>query len=310
VADFTIHRVLPEEWEQYKILRLEALADEPTAYGDTTQRSRALSDAEWEAIVRDREIFVAEADGVFIGKATGGYNDRHPGTHWLYGMYVTPAWRGQGVADALVGMVATWARNQGGTSLSLHVTQTLPRARGFYERMGFRPTGETFAMERDPNNVLMTVSWDLTTRFEIVHVAPTQLHELRRRVLRNNDPAINVADPRDDDATARHVAGTLDGRIVVCASVYPSTSPTVPERPTYQLRYMATDFDVQGQGFARLVLESIFEELRAVGVEEIWANGRDTAWGFYAATGWQEIPDSAHLSAETGLPHHRIFRLL
>ena len=40
---------------------------------------------------------------------SGGYNDNHPGTHWLYGMYVTPAARGSGAAELLVGAVANWA---------------------------------------------------------------------------------------------------------------------------------------------------------------------------------------------------------
>ena len=141
-------------------------------------------------------------------------------------------------------------------------------------------------------------------------MSPTALHAVRRRVLRGDDPAISVVDPRDDDETAVHVAGLLGERLVVTSSYYPSTSPVHPERVTYQLRYMATDFDVQGRGYGARVAEAAEAILRERGVEEIWANGRDTALGFYRATGWRTVPGSEHLSPETQLPHTVIYKSL
>lgn len=136
------------------------------------------------------------------------------------------------------------------------------------------------------------------------------LHPLRRRVLRSNDPAISVADPRDEEETAIHYAGFLGDRLVVSASFYPSAPPVNPHLRTHQLRYMATDFDVQGSGYGALVLEAAEDELRALGTEQLWANGRDTALGFYRATGWSTVEGSEHLSPETQLPHTIIFKVL
>jgi GNAT superfamily N-acetyltransferase len=146
--------------------------------------------------------------------------------------------------------------------------------------------------------------------FEIHQVASTDLHELRRRVLRNNDPAIDVGDPRDEEESAEHFAGVIDGSIVVCASVYPSSSPIHPELNTYQLRYMATDFVVQGQGLGAQVLTFICDSLQSRGVQEVWANGRDSALGFYKKLGWQLVEGSEHLSPYTQLPHTVIFKSL
>jgi len=145
-------------------------------------------------------------------------------------------------------------------------------------------------------------------RVELVH--PHALHELRRRVLRSGDPEISVADPRDEESSALHVAGLLGERLVVSASFFPSTSPVNAQLVTYQLRYMATDFDVQGRGYGALVLEVAEAHLRALGAEQMWANGRDTALGFYRATGWSALEGSEHLSPETQLPHTVIFKLL
>ena len=145
-------------------------------------------------------------------------------------------------------------------------------------------------------------------RLVVERVDATRLHDLRRRVLRANDPTKVVSDPRDPASTSWHYAGLIDGRVVVCASFYPSTSPVDADAVTYQLRYMATDADHQGHGHATQVLARAERDLRAIGVEQVWANGRDTALGFYRATGWRLVEGSEHLSPETGLPHTVIVR--
>ncbi len=80
---------------------------------------------------------------------------------------------------------------------------------------------------------------------------------------------------------------------------------------TYQLRYMATDFDVQGRGYGARVLAVAEEDLRAHGVEQLWANGRDTRArllriGGLAARRRIGTPQSK----ETMLPHTVIFKRL
>jgi GNAT superfamily N-acetyltransferase len=144
----------------------------------------------------------------------------------------------------------------------------------------------------------------------VSRVSADQLHELRRRVLRNDDPAIYHPDPRDGDETSLHYGGFLGPRLIVSASFFPSAPPMNSELVTYQLRYMATDFDVQGRGYGARVLAFAEEDLRTLGVEQLWANGRDTALGFYESVGWRRVEGSEHLSAETMLPHTVIFKSL
>jgi len=129
-------------------------------------------------------------------------------------------------------------------------------------------------------------------------------------VLRGDNPEVDVGDSRDDDDTSVHFGGFEGERIVVSASFYPSRSPVHPGRTTYQLRYMATDVDVQGRGYGAKVLVVAQEELARQGVEQLWANGRDTALGFYFALGWSAIEGSEHVSSETGLPHTVIVKQL
>jgi len=144
----------------------------------------------------------------------------------------------------------------------------------------------------------------------VERVSADLLHEVRRRVLRNDDPAIYRPDPRDEEATSLHYGGFLGPRLVVSASFFPSAPPMNPLLVTYQLRYMATDFDVQGHGYGARVLAFAEADLLALGVEQLWANGRDTALGFYESAGWRTVESSQHLSPETMLPHTVIFKRL
>ena len=149
-----------------------------------------------------------------------------------------------------------------------------------------------------------------TTEFVVTPVEAPILYELRRRVLRGNDPDKSVADVRDDLATSLHLGGFLNGRLVVSASFFPTAPPMPSDGVAYQLRYMATDFDVQGSGYGARVLETATAVLVERGAQQLWAYARDTALGFYLATGWSRVDGSEHLSPETQLPHTVIVKNL
>ena len=146
--------------------------------------------------------------------------------------------------------------------------------------------------------------------FRVERVPSRKLHDLRRRVLRGDNPEAVATDPRDEQPTSLHFGGFEGARLVVSASFFPSTAPMNPWLASYQLRFMATDFDFQGQGYGGRVLRFAEAELRRLGIEQVWANGRDSALAFYIANGWAIIEGSEHHSAETNLPHTLIFKRL
>jgi GNAT superfamily N-acetyltransferase len=138
-------------------IRLEALLDSPQAYGSTYQECLAWTNRRWRNVCRDWNYYLAERSERVVGVVSGGVNDRHPGTLWLYGMYVTPRARGTGIAEQLVEVVVEWARDQGVSALHLQVAAPMIHARAFYERAGFRATGDVVIMERDPSIELATM---------------------------------------------------------------------------------------------------------------------------------------------------------
>jgi GNAT superfamily N-acetyltransferase len=309
-SPLSVRRIDRADWAALRTIRLEALADAPQAFGSTLDGATRLSARQWRAKVTTSQYFVAERGRAVVGMASGGFNEQRPGTHWLYGMYVTPAERGSLAAKLLVRVVVDWARGDGGDELYLHVASEAPRARAFYEKTGFAVTGEPFTMERDPNVTMYTMKKSIANEFRVARVDAAEFYELRRRVLRENDATKSVEDPRDREPTAIHFAGLLDDRVVVSASFYPTSAPVREDLTSYQLRFMAVDFDAQGHGYGAQVLAVAEEALRDAGAEQLWANARDSALGFYTATGWEIITDSANISAETQLPHHKIAKLL
>ncbi len=156
-----VRRASSEDWRGLRTIRLESLSDTPEAYGSTYGESAAWPDERWRAAAAQWTYFLAERDDRVVGMVSGGTNDHRPGTRWLYGLYVTPSERGTKTAARLVEAVGEWARTLGAAQLYLHVTSSVARARAFYEKMGFVPTGDTLTMDRDPSITLLTMVLEL-----------------------------------------------------------------------------------------------------------------------------------------------------
>ena len=137
-------------------IRLEALKGSPDAYGSTYSESELWPPARWKEMASGN-CYLGEINGEVVGMATGGMNTEFPDTFWLFGMFVSEGARGTGVATELVRAVEAWAKNRGGVELYLHVSETMLRARTFYAKIGFIPTGGSVTMDRDPSLKLVTM---------------------------------------------------------------------------------------------------------------------------------------------------------
>jgi len=159
-VDFVVARLRPEYWRAWRELRLRALAESPEAFGSTYEENVRLTAETCQRRVRalaapagDRTMFVAvdSATGEWIGCA-GGYVDIG-GTPNLISMWVAPEHRGRGVGTSLVGAVIDWARAGGHVRVRLDVVRSRGSAERLYGRLGFRHTGRSTPMPRDPDLV-------------------------------------------------------------------------------------------------------------------------------------------------------------
>lgn len=87
--------------------------------------------------------WVAERDGEIVGVAVRAGSE-------LRSLYVVPDAWGTGAATALMDAALDAIRADDHTEASLWVVDVNPRARRFYEREGWEPTGETKASELGP----------------------------------------------------------------------------------------------------------------------------------------------------------------
>jgi GNAT superfamily N-acetyltransferase len=112
-----IRRTTLDDWSTWRELRLNALRLAPTAFGETYANALAGDEAYWQKwwIERGDTALrsIAYADGVPAGQI-GCLQWRGPDADpELIAMWVEAAFRGTGVADALVLDVLAWAREKG-----------------------------------------------------------------------------------------------------------------------------------------------------------------------------------------------------
>lgn len=134
-----IRRVEPGDWKVLRDVRLAALAEAPYAFMSTLAEEEAYDEAAWRERIARSALFLAW-DGAQPVGIVGTFGRDDGGWH-VVSMWVSPAARGTGTAGGLIGAVVAHARAQAASTLTLWVTDANPRARAFYQRMGFRATG-------------------------------------------------------------------------------------------------------------------------------------------------------------------------
>jgi ribosomal protein S18 acetylase RimI-like enzyme len=127
-----------------KELRLEALRNDPGAFGSTYEGTLQRPDNWWkerlEAAELDpsRTMLFAEEEGRLVGMA-GAYPEEDLQNVDIVSMYVSPAFRRRGIARELLDRVI--AKQEG--NVCLCVNQDQVAARKLYESYGFVTIAET-----------------------------------------------------------------------------------------------------------------------------------------------------------------------
>jgi RimJ/RimL family protein N-acetyltransferase len=148
-GNITIRTARAEDAVAYRELRLEALRDHPEVFSSDYAENLARPLSSWRDALQperaDRTVmlFFAEQEGQLVGMCgvarEHSVKVRHSAT--IISMYMRPAWRGLGIAAALVGTCVEWARTHGVTVVKLAVVTTNAAAIRCYARCGFRVYG-------------------------------------------------------------------------------------------------------------------------------------------------------------------------
>lgn len=131
-------RVLgPDDWEVLRSLRLEALRESPSAFLSTHADALRRTEAEWRAWPAGGVAFAAWLAGDPVGMVGVTRRSDEPHLSDLIAMWVAPAARGSGAADALVRAALAWAADAGCAAVHLEVVPGNLRAKRMYARLGF-----------------------------------------------------------------------------------------------------------------------------------------------------------------------------
>lgn len=145
--DTQIRCLTPDDAPALLALRLEALAQAPFAFGSSPEEDRSLGlDAFRRRATPDENGAIF---GAFAGDRLAGMAGlaRHQGSKrrhkaFIWGVYVSPELRGQGVARKLLeANLARAATLAGVRQVQLSVTVGNDKALALYEALGFRAYG-------------------------------------------------------------------------------------------------------------------------------------------------------------------------
>lgn len=158
------------EWEVLRAVRLEMLADTPTAYVESLASARAQTEGQWRsraaAMTAPGSVTFVADEGSAGGSISGLMRVvlKHPQERsrplqaMLISVYVAPPQRGTGLADELLELsIATAAEELGASLLQLGVHEDNTRALAFYARHGFVDTGrrEVYPLDASKKEIIM-----------------------------------------------------------------------------------------------------------------------------------------------------------
>jgi GNAT superfamily N-acetyltransferase len=142
MSEINVHALGEEDWEQFRDIRLAALADSPEAFVASRAQEEVLDEQVWRERLRRARRLIAELDGSPVGVVSLGRGDPEQSiTAELFGLWVAPPGRGTGVAWKLVEAGAAAARADGHRRLGYWVGTDNGPAVAFASSFGFRPTG-------------------------------------------------------------------------------------------------------------------------------------------------------------------------
>lgn len=136
-------------------VRLLALLDAPYAFAGTYTDSIQLPKEHWADRARSAStggstaVYLALAPDGPVGMAGAYTPDDRPEVRMIFGVWVEPSLRGQGLGARLVETIIEWAAGTGAERCELWVAEPNDPALHLYLRLGFTDTGMRQPMPSD-----------------------------------------------------------------------------------------------------------------------------------------------------------------
>ena len=146
-GEISLRQARVEDTSAFRVLRLEALRNEATAFSVDYEVNAARPESYFEERLKELgaggTIYFAKHGDGLLGMC-GIHRGESPKTQhkgWIWGVYVTPDWRGLGIAGALIERCIAWGQVHGVKIAKLGVSNNNEAALRCYERCGFKVYG-------------------------------------------------------------------------------------------------------------------------------------------------------------------------
>lgn len=142
MTDITVRELAADEWEIFKTLRLRALQEDPEAFVASYEEESQHTDEVWQERMSQATRIGAKQGSDWVALASVGDEDTRDDDDLgeVYGIWVTPSLRGEGVARRLMEHAEQVGRNAGYSHLAYWVNTDNGRAVAFASSIGYRPT--------------------------------------------------------------------------------------------------------------------------------------------------------------------------
>lgn len=289
--------------ESYVALRRQGLLEAPLAFGASPEDDMAASaEALRDRLRQGREwvILGAFQDGL-IG-AVGLMRDRHvKASHkaHVWGMYVAPSHRGQGVGAGLLQAALQHARTLTGVAwVHLAVTSAAPQAQRLYERAGFEVWGTEPEALRHEGRAVVEYHMALSLGKEVIFRALRkrdieEIFDVRGATRENAISRERLAAMGITPASvAEHLAAGAT-RGWVCSRESRIVGFCIGESATGEVLVLAVLPQFEGRGIGKTLLSLAVDWLRSFKPARIWlgasSDPRTRSHGFYRALGWRPV---------------------
>jgi ribosomal protein S18 acetylase RimI-like enzyme len=146
-----MRRLVPDDWQQLRRIRLEALRDSPDAFASTLDAEEGLGVENWRDLLSRGTWLVALHEAEPIGIVAAVRECGQPARiRHVTSLWVAPSWRGRGVGGGLLRGLLKQLSDEGVEFVWLWVFDTNQAAQKLYRRLGFASTGERQSLPGRP----------------------------------------------------------------------------------------------------------------------------------------------------------------
>lgn len=310
-----VRRIRADEVSAYREMRMRALALAPEAYGTTLAEASARTDDEWRTLVHrsatsdDFALFVLDRGAGRLAGSAGLMIEAGRADPEIVQMWLDEDLRGDGWGEALVAAAEARALARGWSACTLWVEDDNPRARRFYTRSGYRPTGLDEPNRRGGKTLCLrrVLAGDEGAHgpVRIRSIRPAEgvaYREVRLRALRLAPEAFGSRLEDEEPLPESHwhglVGPVVDGGFALyvvdrgagplAGTVYARVEPDQPDLGYVGAMWL--DEDLRGGDWANRLLalaEDWTGERGAAGVHLWVSQSNDRAWRFYSRHGYQ-----------------------